>query len=174
MGKKSRWLRLLFGREFPLPQVYLLWDVVFADDASLSLVDFICLVMLLYIRDELLQNDYAGCLHRLMRFPAISDIKVLCQQAKALRLSPSAETGRTICYQNAVLAGTEEAFLDKERRREQVLAATAANAAAAAAKVGMVLPAQDALRTTGNRAFGGGLKVGYFPPPSSLTYWVES
>ena len=47
----SRWIRLLFGREFPLPCVLELWDAVFADGPSLSLVDYICVAMLMHIRE---------------------------------------------------------------------------------------------------------------------------
>ncbi|CAG8734376.1 9402_t:CDS:2, partial [Ambispora leptoticha] len=35
-----RWIRLLFGREFPLDQVLLLWDGMFAEDPTLRIVDF--------------------------------------------------------------------------------------------------------------------------------------
>jgi hypothetical protein len=46
----SRWIRLLFGREFPFEQVLSLWDTIFAYDPSLELIDFICIAMLLRIR----------------------------------------------------------------------------------------------------------------------------
>ena len=45
-----RWVRLLFGREFPFEDVLCLWDVLFAEDATLGLVDLICVAMLLRIR----------------------------------------------------------------------------------------------------------------------------
>ena len=47
-----RWLRLLFGREFPVPQVYRLWDALFADDEKLTATDFVCVAMLIYLRDD--------------------------------------------------------------------------------------------------------------------------
>ena len=50
--KCSRWIRLLFGREFPLEHQLLLWDGLFALDPGLGLVDFICVAMLLRIRWE--------------------------------------------------------------------------------------------------------------------------
>lgn len=46
-----RWVRLLFGREFPLQDLLVVWDALFADGLSLSLVDYIFIAMLLYIRD---------------------------------------------------------------------------------------------------------------------------
>ena len=45
-----RWIRLLFGREFPFEDVLRLWDIIFAEDPTLDLVDFICVAMLLRIR----------------------------------------------------------------------------------------------------------------------------
>ena len=45
-----KWIRLLFGREFPLDDVLLMWDVLFAEDPSLELVDMICVAMILRIR----------------------------------------------------------------------------------------------------------------------------
>ena len=45
----SRWIRLLFGREFPLPNVLEVWDALFADGPSL--VDYMCVSMLMHIRE---------------------------------------------------------------------------------------------------------------------------
>lgn len=45
-----RWVRLLFGREFPFEDVLALWDVLFAEDPALDLVDLISVSMLLRIR----------------------------------------------------------------------------------------------------------------------------
>ena len=126
-----RWLRLLFGREFPVQQVYRLWDAMFADDTTLSAADFVCVAMLVYIRDDcmsfmlleladirvVLQSDYANCLHYLMRFPPIADITVLAQQARALRDRPTAEIGYNIRYHNAVRAGREHEFRAREEER---------------------------------------------------------
>lgn len=46
----SRWIRILFGREFPFDSLLLLWDILFAEDPGLDLVDMICVAMLLRIR----------------------------------------------------------------------------------------------------------------------------
>ncbi|KAI8248097.1 TBC1 domain family member 5 [Colletotrichum sp. SAR 10_77] len=45
-----RWIRLLFGREFPFDQCLVLWDTMFAVDPSLNLIDLICVAMLIRIR----------------------------------------------------------------------------------------------------------------------------
>lgn len=46
-----RWIRLLFGREFPMQDLLALWDAIFADGVGFELVDFVFVAMLLYIRD---------------------------------------------------------------------------------------------------------------------------
>ncbi|KAL8737830.1 MAG: hypothetical protein Q9181_001321 [Wetmoreana brouardii] len=62
-----RWIRLLFGREFPLDQLLALWDILFAEDPTLDLIDLVCVSMLLRIRWE--RADYSEALTLLLRFP---------------------------------------------------------------------------------------------------------
>ncbi|KAG8534199.1 uncharacterized protein KY384_001043 [Bacidia gigantensis] len=64
-----RWIRLLFGREFPFDDVLALWDILFAEDPELELVDFISVSMLLRIRWQLLEADYTAALTLLLRYP---------------------------------------------------------------------------------------------------------
>jgi TBC1 domain family protein 5 len=64
-----RWIRLLFGREFDFDAVLTLWDVIFAEDSSLELVDHVCIAMLLRIRWHLLDADYNTALGLLLRYP---------------------------------------------------------------------------------------------------------
>ncbi|KAK0630588.1 rab-GTPase-TBC domain-containing protein [Bombardia bombarda] len=64
-----RWIRLLFGREFPFEQLLALWDAIFAFDPSLDLIDFICVAMLLRIRWTLLEADYSVALQLLLKYP---------------------------------------------------------------------------------------------------------
>jgi TBC1 domain family protein 5 len=45
-----RWIRLLFGREFSFDELLPVWDVLFAEDPTLELVDYICVSMILRIR----------------------------------------------------------------------------------------------------------------------------
>jgi len=47
----SRWVRLLFGREFPMQDLLMLWDAIFGDGISFDLVDYVFVAMLLYIRN---------------------------------------------------------------------------------------------------------------------------
>lgn len=45
-----RWVRLIFGREFPFEDVLALWDIIFAEDPGLDLIDLVSVSMLLRIR----------------------------------------------------------------------------------------------------------------------------
>ncbi len=48
----SRWLRLLFGREFPLQDLLVLWDAIFAVGNQFELTNFIVVAMLIRIRHQ--------------------------------------------------------------------------------------------------------------------------
>lgn len=80
-----RWVRLLFGREFPLQDLLVVWDALFADSITLDLVDYIFVAMLLYIRDALTASNFQTCLGLLMHYPSIEDINALLQKALFLR-----------------------------------------------------------------------------------------
>ena len=68
-----RWIRLLFGREFAFDGMLTMWDVIFAEDTSLEIVDHICLAMLLRIRWELIEADYNEALGLLLRYPDLDN-----------------------------------------------------------------------------------------------------
>ena len=51
-----RWVRLIFGREFPFEDVLSLWDLLFAEDPHLDLIDLISVSMLLRIRWQRMQD----------------------------------------------------------------------------------------------------------------------
>nr|XP_036852170.1 TBC1 domain family member 5 isoform X1 [Manis javanica]XP_036852171.1 TBC1 domain family member 5 isoform X1 [Manis javanica] len=92
-----RWVRLLFGREFPLQDLLVVWDALFADGPSLSLVDYIFIAMLLYIRDALISSNYQTCLGLLMHYPLIGDVHSLI--LKALFLRDPKKNPRPVTYQ---------------------------------------------------------------------------
>uniref|UniRef100_A0A2C9L1G2 Rab-GAP TBC domain-containing protein n=1 Tax=Biomphalaria glabrata TaxID=6526 RepID=A0A2C9L1G2_BIOGL len=80
-----RWLRLLFGREFPMQDLLMLWDAIFGDGIGFDLVDYIFVAMLLYIKDNLLTSDYATCLTVLMKYPQVTDVHYFVVKARWLR-----------------------------------------------------------------------------------------
>ncbi|XP_058146753.1 TBC1 domain family member 5 [Dasypus novemcinctus] len=92
-----RWVRLLFGREFPLQDLLVVWDALFADGLGLGLVDYVFMAMLLYIRDALISSNYQTCLGLLMHYPPIGDIHSLI--LKALFLRDPKRNPRPVTYQ---------------------------------------------------------------------------
>lgn len=124
----SRWLRLLFTREFSMPDALRLWDCLFACDPSLDLARWICVAMLIRIRNEctfrhllhtyklltmiiVIPADYSGQLTTLLRYPSppTSANKVegaphhtvlLLRQALALQIAPMPATRASITMEN--------------------------------------------------------------------------
>ncbi|GFQ72204.1 TBC1 domain family member 5, partial [Trichonephila clavata] len=80
-----RWLRLLFGREFSIHDLLIIWDAIFADSNTFELVDHVFVAMLISIRELLLQGDYASCLNYLMHFPNVVDVHYIVNLALHLR-----------------------------------------------------------------------------------------
>lgn len=76
-----RWIRLLFGHEFPLEDLLYIWDCLFAEGENLILVQYIYVSMLDYLSTSLLHMGYSDCLSRLMRFPRGVDVTYLIQMA---------------------------------------------------------------------------------------------
>ncbi|KAG0652171.1 TBC1 domain family member 5 [Hyphodiscus hymeniophilus] len=65
-----RWIRLLFGREFPFDDLLALWDILLAEDPLLDLVDMVCVAMLLRIRWQLVEANYSMALMLLLKYPS--------------------------------------------------------------------------------------------------------
>ncbi|XP_064978202.1 uncharacterized protein LOC135619792 isoform X1 [Musa acuminata AAA Group] len=100
-----RWLRVLFGREFCLDDLLVIWDELFYSSNSRYIdndVEFnfevlcsprgafiaaLAVSMLLYVRSSLLATETATtCLQRLLSFPQNPDMKKLIEQAKSLQM----------------------------------------------------------------------------------------
>lgn len=56
----SRWIRLILTRELPFPLSLRLWDGIFAEDPGLGILDFVCIAMLLLIRNEREYTPFPG------------------------------------------------------------------------------------------------------------------
>ncbi|KAI5698781.1 hypothetical protein M8J75_011999 [Diaphorina citri] len=84
-----RWLRLLFGREFSLQDLLVLWDVIFAEGSqeteAFDLVNYVVVAMLIAIRDQILSSDHIECLSYLMRYPPGIDVTSIIEHALHLK-----------------------------------------------------------------------------------------
>ncbi|GMH16437.1 hypothetical protein Nepgr_018278 [Nepenthes gracilis] len=101
-----RWLRVLFGREFLLEDLLVIWDEIFSFDNSKSVktaetdvvssfgvlnsqrgafISAMAVSMLLNVRCSLLATEHAtSCLQRLLSFPENVDLNKLIGKAKSL------------------------------------------------------------------------------------------
>ncbi|XP_067686091.1 TBC1 domain family member 5-like isoform X6 [Haliotis asinina] len=95
-----RWVRLLFGREFPMQDLLVIWDAIFADGIGFDLVDYVFVSMLLYIRDLLLTSDYAASLSCLMKYVPVGDVHYFIEKALYLREPNQYPRPPNYTYQN--------------------------------------------------------------------------
>lgn len=85
-----RWVRLLFGQEFHLEDVVVLWDAIFLKatlplkPGSFPLLDWVAIAMLLYVRQSLMDGDNVTCMRRLLKYPPVEEITVIVQRALTL------------------------------------------------------------------------------------------
>ncbi|KAF7806659.1 Ypt/Rab-GAP domain of gyp1p superfamily protein [Senna tora] len=102
-----RWLRVLFGREFSLYSLLIIWDEIFASDNRKvekgadndvdsgfrilnsprgAFISAMAVAMLLHLRSSLLATENPTiCLQRLLNFPEDTNIKILLDKAKSLQ-----------------------------------------------------------------------------------------
>ncbi|KAK4768741.1 hypothetical protein SAY86_026891 [Trapa natans] len=109
-----RWLRILFGREFSLADLLVIWDKIFMfennrlekrdEDNEMSTLGLLgsprgafiaglAVSMILYLRSSLLATEHAtSCLQKLLNFPENVNLNKLIEKAKSLQglaLDPS-------------------------------------------------------------------------------------
>lgn len=102
-----RWLRVLFGREFALEDLLVIWDEIFAcengklnkstetdkdsnfgvlDSSRGAFISAFAVSMILYLRSTLLATENAtSCLQRLLNFPDDVNLEKLIKKAKSLQ-----------------------------------------------------------------------------------------
>lgn len=107
-----RWLRVLFGREFTLDNLLVIWDEVFSSqNTSIHLdtdinfkilssargrfISAMAVSMILHMRSSILATEHTtSCLQKLLNFPENIDVKNLIKKARVLQsliLSPGKE-----------------------------------------------------------------------------------
>ena len=64
-----RWLTTLLSREFLLPDTIRLWDSMFASTHKDNFLRYVCVTMVMVIRDDLLKGDFSSCLRLLQSYP---------------------------------------------------------------------------------------------------------
>jgi len=112
-----RWIRLLFGREFPLDSVLDMWDALFAIDSTLELVDMISIAMLLRIRWDLVAADTNEAFALLLRYPeTVAPAYTFIKDALYLRDHLTPEGGAEIIARHGKNAPILEALPSPSER----------------------------------------------------------
>ncbi|CDR99713.1 related to molybdenum cofactor biosynthetic protein [Sporisorium scitamineum] len=114
-----RWIRMIFTREFALDDAIAIWDGLFASASSLSLIDYLCIAMLLRIRNQLLAGDHSSALQSLLRYPAEAQVQpsLLVKQAILMRdRGHNPSTGVAVVMQNRDLLGIQVHSIEESTR----------------------------------------------------------
>ena len=72
-----RWLTTLLSREFLLPDTIRLWDSMFASTHKDNFLRYVCVTMVIKVRDRLLEGDFSANLRLLQRFPPVNVDEIL-------------------------------------------------------------------------------------------------
>ncbi|XP_067940701.1 TBC1 domain family member 13-like [Watersipora subatra] len=80
-----RWITLLLSQEFQLPDVLRIWDALFSDKHRFRFLVDICCSMIILVRKDILQNDFAGNMKLLQNYPPTADIESIITTAAQLR-----------------------------------------------------------------------------------------
>jgi hypothetical protein len=86
-----RWLTTLLSREFSPSDTIRLWDSMFASTHKDNFMRYVCVCMVMIIRDELLQGDFGTCLRLLQAYPS-TDVDKLLESSRALWIYESQVT----------------------------------------------------------------------------------
>ncbi|GAB4814178.1 hypothetical protein N2152v2_001224 [Parachlorella kessleri] len=80
-----RWITLLLTQEFSFPDSLRLWDTLLSDKAGRTdCLLRLCCAMLLHVREELMQGDFAANMKLLQRYPPV-DVLVILKKAEELK-----------------------------------------------------------------------------------------
>ena len=115
-----RWLTTLLSREFPLPETIRVWDSMFASTHRENFLRYLCVSMLIALRDRLAISDFGECLRLLQSYPLSSltsitpyyrnrgcNVDALLESARALWIYESQIT--LACHRGKV--GMDEALM---------------------------------------------------------------
>ena len=78
-----KWVLLLFGQELPLPELFRLWDYLFADPDRFSYLHYFCTAVVLRAKTAVMGGDLAEALTALQH-PCLDDIQEIIAHAQQL------------------------------------------------------------------------------------------
>ncbi|GAB5363669.1 hypothetical protein AAMO2058_000903700 [Amorphochlora amoebiformis] len=91
-----RWLRLLFTREAPLSQLLILLDAVLSSPSGFELLDFICLALVVAMRDELTTTNAKNGTNSPQDTPSIEALSALLRRNAIKNASALVDSARLL------------------------------------------------------------------------------
>ncbi|GMI06368.1 hypothetical protein TrLO_g3722 [Triparma laevis f. longispina] len=79
-----RWITTLLSREFTMPDTVRIWDGMFGSNQRDNYVTYVCVTMVVMVREELLVGDFTKCIEILQNYPPDIDVDELVRRARAL------------------------------------------------------------------------------------------
>lgn len=89
-----RWIRLWLSHEFKLPDCLCLWDSFLTAEVRLPWIRYVCVAMLIRVRDDLLNADFTKCMKMLLNYPP-------CDVARLLRIADRLRTSNAVIVRTA-------------------------------------------------------------------------
>lgn len=88
-----RWIRLWLTQEFDLADVLLLWDSILTANPRIPWLRYLCVAMVIAVRDKLLKSDFNHAAQILLRYSANNTpIQTILKLADALRTGEKLST----------------------------------------------------------------------------------
>ena len=104
-----RWLTTLLSREFTLPDTIRLWDSMFASTHKENFLRYVCVTMVMMIRDQLLDGDFSVCLRLLQSYPP-TNVDRMLESSRALWIYESQVT--LACHKSGIGLSQALSFLN--------------------------------------------------------------
>jgi len=104
-----RWLTTLLSREFTLPDTIRLWDSMFASTHKENFLRYVCVTMVMMIRDQLLEGDFSICLRLLQSYPP-TNVDRMLESSRALWIYESQVT--LACHKSGIGLSQALSFLN--------------------------------------------------------------
>lgn len=76
-----KWIMLLLWQEFNIYDISRIWDTLLSDPDRFEFLNYICLSMINYVRDTILEGDFSDAMQILQKFPQDVDVRALLNHA---------------------------------------------------------------------------------------------
>lgn len=94
-----RWLTTLLSREFLLPDTIRLWDSMFASTHKENFLRYVCVTMVMHVREDLLKGDFSSNLRLLQRYPP-TNVDAILDSSRSLWMYETQIA--TMCHKNKI------------------------------------------------------------------------